>query len=1140
MLSLLKKLWNWLKSLFIASPKAINPKEVQNTPPEPSDGEYEGILMGLFEQVAAGTTTGGLRGWLYSRHCNDKKLARWLGVKSEEWLQYPEDYQTLGRDLAALGKVMTGNLGEVSQRISLQLRDAVRDVSGVEEENLGPKETDLTEVQKFYQLLNQGKTSTTQRLSTANNTPIVQDAKFWFEQGNQKYTNGDFIGAIASYDRALEFKPDDHQAWTNRGVALHNLGRFEQAIASYDRALEIKPDYHEAWNNRGVALRDLGRLEQAIASYDRALEIKPDYHEAWKRRGNALGNLGRLEEAIASYDRALEIKPDYPDAWDIRGVILNNLGRYEEALACSDKALEIKPDFDHAWYVRGFALDGLGRFEEAIASYDQALEMKPDYPNAWSSRGIALYNLGRFAEAIASHDRALEIQPDYPNAWNNRGNALRDLGRLEEALASWDRALEIKPDDHEAWYGRGIALDDLGRLEEEIASYDRALEIKPDKHEAWYNRGIALRNLGRFAEAIASCDRALEIKPDDHVAWNNRGNALADLGRYEDAIASYDRALEIKPDYPDAWGNRGTAVCSLSKNRISTPSLEALIYRKPIVALNDREPHIFALREALPHLIQGSPPWGQIYRYLGQAYLEHSQYKEKASPYWREAIRHYQIALPILSEKDFPEDHLKILQGLIRAHLSLQEIPEARFYQQQGRHLFTRLRAQKRDKPAFERKFSSFSHLEIDLLIEENHPLDAIEQAEFYKNRCLTWILDNWQENPTSPDYATIQSLTSPNKAIIYWYLSEDNLTTFIITAEADPVIVEPEQRRQPARQFRTWLTEWDKQYLDYASKKETENKQNHPWRLSLNSRFAQLKRILQIDKILEPLPVSVNSLILIPHRDLHRFPLHTLFPEKYTATYLPSAQVGLRPQSGDFSYSPLLSVEDPKTEQKPLDFAQLESAIISHILQPSQRISPKKASRENVRKALENAHKTFHFTGHGFYDSFRPQESAIALSDGLLTVRDINKLNLSSYRLVCLAACETALTGKDGITTEYVGLVSAFLAAGATNVVSTLWPVKEISSAWFMINFYQRLLAGESPALALKNTQNWLKNITWQQLAHWIEQLGQLPSLTEGVDRLEARAANILKEGSTIGLDQLTEYSDPYYWAAYTLTGQD
>ena len=257
MLSLLKKLWNWLKSLFIASPKAINLKKVENTPPEPSDGEYEGILMGLFEQVAAGTTTGGLRGWLYSRHCDDKKLARWLGVKSEEWLLYPEDYQTLGRDLAALGKVMTGNLGEVSQRISLQLRDAVRDVSGVDGENLGSKETDLTEV--------------------------VQDVAFWFEQGYQKLINGDFIGAIASFDRALEMKPDLHQAWYNRGVALADLGRLAEAIASYDRALEIKPDDHEAWNNRGIALDDLGRLEEAIASYDRALEFKPDYKSEWNK-----------------------------------------------------------------------------------------------------------------------------------------------------------------------------------------------------------------------------------------------------------------------------------------------------------------------------------------------------------------------------------------------------------------------------------------------------------------------------------------------------------------------------------------------------------------------------------------------------------------------------------------------------------------------------------------------------------------------------------------------------------------------------------------------------------------------------------------------------------------------------------------
>jgi tetratricopeptide (TPR) repeat protein len=34
-----------------------------------------------------------------------------------------------------------------------------------------------------------------------------------------------------------------HEAWNNRGNALDDLGRGEEAIASYDKALEIKPDY---------------------------------------------------------------------------------------------------------------------------------------------------------------------------------------------------------------------------------------------------------------------------------------------------------------------------------------------------------------------------------------------------------------------------------------------------------------------------------------------------------------------------------------------------------------------------------------------------------------------------------------------------------------------------------------------------------------------------------------------------------------------------------------------------------------------------------------------------------------------------------------------------------------------------------
>ncbi|MEG4504247.1 tetratricopeptide repeat protein, partial [Microcoleus sp. F6_B4] len=175
-----------------------------------------------------------------------------------------------------------------------------------------------------------------------------------------------------------------------QGLLYGYAEEYTKAIASFDQALEIKPDYDEAWYYRGIALANLERWEEAIASYDKALEFKPDYHVTWNNRGKALGNLGRWEEAIASFDKALEIKPDYDEAWYYRGIALDDLGRLEEAIASYDKALEIKPNSSQAWYNRGNTLDDLGRGEEAIASYDKALEIKPDSYKASYNRGNAL------------------------------------------------------------------------------------------------------------------------------------------------------------------------------------------------------------------------------------------------------------------------------------------------------------------------------------------------------------------------------------------------------------------------------------------------------------------------------------------------------------------------------------------------------------------------------------------------------------------------------------------------------------------------------------------------------------------------------------------------------------------------------
>ncbi|MCC5643151.1 tetratricopeptide repeat-containing serine protease family protein [Nostoc sp. CHAB 5824] len=219
------------------------------------------------------------------------------------------------------------------------------------------------------------------------------------------------------------------QDFLNEGNDYFVKQKYEQAIASYDKAIDIKPDYHEAWHDRGRALIELQRYSEAIASYDKAIDIKPNYHEAWHNRGVSLERLQRYSKALASYDKAIIIKPDYFYAWYGRGFSLNNLQRDSEALASYDKAIAIKPDKHEAWYGRGFSLEKLQRYSEAIASYDKVIAIKPDYHEAWAARGVSLWYLKQYDEALKSYDKAINIKPDYQIALDNRKSLLKQLGR---------------------------------------------------------------------------------------------------------------------------------------------------------------------------------------------------------------------------------------------------------------------------------------------------------------------------------------------------------------------------------------------------------------------------------------------------------------------------------------------------------------------------------------------------------------------------------------------------------------------------------------------------------------------------------------------------------------------------------------
>jgi CHAT domain-containing protein len=203
---------------------------------------------------------------------------------------------------------------------------------------------------------------------------------------------------------------------------------------------------------------------------------------------------------------------------------------------------------------------------------------------------------------------------------------------------------------------------------------------------------------------------------------------------------------------------------------------------------------------------------------------------------------------------------------------------------------------------------------------------------------------------------------------------------------------------------------------------------------------------------------------------------------------------------------------------------------------------------RSKVTDELTSGYSYFHFTGHGTYNFYNPKESALALSGrDTLTLEDICQFNLSHYELVSLSACETAVTGNQTISTEYVGLVSGFVRQGVAHVVSTLWRVESVSSALFMMEFYRQLNRDIEPTTALKQTQIWLATVKYSELVQWYRDIAAEIATRDSLcaedltDKAKIIEYDIEKINSLVpfGCAQgKPPYAHPYFWASFIITG--
>lgn len=821
--------------------------------------------------------------------------------------------------------------------------------------------------------------------------------------------------------------------------------------------------------------------------------------------------------------------------------------------------------------------DRASNLEIAIAGGEVAATIftRNAYPNDWATnrnnlaaaytkrvRGDREENLER---AIAAHEEALQFytQSQFPTEWartqSNLGNAYSDRIRsdrtqnLEQAIRCYLAALQVRT--QEAFpYEWATTQNNLGaaywnriegergqNLELAIAAFQAALEVYTQQ---------------AFPEDWARTQNNLGVAYRDRIQGEQRANLEAAITHFQAALQVYTQTA-----FPQYWAtiqnNLGAVYLELEQSSAAISSFRS--------ALEVYTPSAFPLE-----------CFGTGQNFGNTA---------RASQYWADAIAGYHVAIEAVEQsrtwaitdtrrQEILSGAIDVYANIVEAYIKTNHPDQAIEYveRSKARNLVDTLSNRdiypKGNIP--ETIINEIKRLRREIVAEQRR-LEIIQQNRSSGMGQLIGDSDNWLKDrthlnellqqldhlikneidPIDPSfratqqvkpisYSEIKTLLDDRTAIVEWYVCNDNFHTFIITDSSERPLV----WSSSAEEIQA-LMDWQNEYLqDYQQNRKQ-------WIEKLPQRLQRLARILHIDKIINHLPSNCDQLILIPHRFLHLISLHALPLSENShllnhfsrgVRYAPSCQLlQLTGKQLCSDFNRLLAIQNPT---KDLGHSAVEVKSIQNCFAHADTLIENAATKaalieiknqdDGTREVIQNSQLSLancvHFSCHAEFNFESPLESVLLLAnEECITLGEIFDLNLSQCCLVTLSACETGLTNYTILSDEYIGIPSSFLYAGSPSVVSSLWTVQDVSTAFLMIKFYQNLRAVLSVAVALNQAQIWLRNISKKELQIWIAS-NQIQLDATLMISLRRRLNNIL--------DDEKPFQSTFHWAAFCAIG--
>jgi CHAT domain-containing protein len=885
----------------------------------------------------------------------------------------------------------------------------------------------------------------------AGDPPPREGSEQRFVEADRRFRSGSYLraqrileeleaAAHASGDRAAEAR------------ALRELGRTFDARGDHatargyrERALGIARSLPDG------ALEASVLLEEAFtawgqADYDSAVSLARAARSLQETAGDIVGQsksvmlLGQIEHKHGAYSEAIRLE--------------------REALALAESAENIQAQADIHQGLGAIFLD-LRSFAAAERQLRlrlalvRALGDPAQEAHALNYSGIVHQAGGDLEAALVIQDEAVRVamasrdEGAWSHALHARGSVYRDLGMYDEAKADYAEAIRLRDAAGDprsrAWSlaGLGRIEKELSRSREALAAYQGAVavfaQINDRRALAWHLYEVARLQaiLGESTAARGTYERvlaemnAIEL-PYMCVALADYGLLLAEAG---EAVAAADAGRKAR-ERADATGN--------PEMRWTAAHGNGRILRH----LNRRDEALASILDAIA-IIEGMKP-----ELLPSDAAKSGFFEE------RQAV--YEDAASLLVDLGRPEQALEIAE---------------------------RARAR-----AF-----------LDLLGSGNGAQPAPTRVPDMEDGDDTKPVEPAAPHPASPGVGrggmSVTSLATPvapipsdavleplglaaireearlrDAPIIEYFTTSDRLLGWLVSAAGEVVSsAAPVGRAELLRDAEA----------------------------ARSDRGGDLERQRLYRRLVEPfarlLPAEPSHAILvIPHGPLFLVSLAGLpdaggryVAERHAIAYSPSISVlrYLRLRAARFPRIPqaILVVGNPKMPARrpgdpplpPLPGADEEAEAACRAW-PEGTVTMLRgdAAGEAAVRRLAPGFGVIHFATHGIVRANDPMRSALVLSpdaardpagDGFLTVREIFDLRLAAD-LVILSGCDTGLgrINADGV----MGLGRAFLFAGATSVVATLWRVADRVARREMELFHRQLRRGIPTAEALRRAQ--------------------------------------------------------------------